>query len=156
MTLTHRFLEIMHKLGTENKTVSKVFRRMLDINLFVTAYTELATNKGSLTAGTNDKTIDGTSIEKLEKLIEDIRNKRFRWTPVKRVYIPKSNGKKRPLGIPNWEDRIVQMVLKMVLESYYEPQFLDNSQGFRPSARLSHSITRNQEEMDWYQMVYRR
>jgi group II intron reverse transcriptase/maturase len=132
MTLTHRFLEIMHKLGTENKTVSKVFRRMLDINLFVTAYTELATNKGSLTAGTNDKTIDGTSIEKLEKLIEDIRNKRFRWTPVKRVYIPKSNGKKRPLGIPNWEDRIVQMVLKMVLESYYEPQFLDNSHGFRP------------------------
>jgi len=132
MTSTHRFLEIMHKLGTENKTVSKVFRRMLDCDLFIAAYTQLAANKGSLTPGITDETIDGTSIAQLEQLIDDIRNKRFRWTPVKRVYIPKSNGKMRPLGIPNWRDRVVQTVLKMVLESYYEPQFLDHSHGFRP------------------------
>jgi group II intron reverse transcriptase/maturase len=132
MTSTHRFLEIMHKLGTEKKTVSKVFRRMLDLDLFIAAYTELAQNKGSLTPGTDGETIDGTTIEKLEQLIQTVREKTFRWTPVRRVYIPKKNGKKRPLGIPNWQDRIVQIVLKMVLESYYEPIFLDCSHGFRP------------------------
>jgi group II intron reverse transcriptase/maturase len=132
MTSTHRFLEIMHKLGTEKKTVSKVFRRMLDLDLFIAAYTELSTNKGSLTPGIDGNTIDGTTIEKLTALLEAVRDKSFRWTPVRRVYIPKNNNKKRPLGIPAWEDRIVQMVLKMVLESYYEPVFLDCSHGFRP------------------------
>lgn len=132
MTSTHQFLEIMHNLGTANKSVSKVYRRMLDRDLFIAAYTEMATNPGSLTPGVDGETIDGASLNKLEKLMDDIRNKCFKWTPVKRVYIPKSSGKMRPLGIPNWQDRVVQMVLKMVLESYYEPQFLDNSHGFRP------------------------
>ena len=132
MTSTHGFLRILHKLGTEDKPVSKVFRRMLDKDLFIKAYTELSQNKGRLTPGINGETIDGITLEKLEELIEAIREKRFRWTPVKRVYIPKDNGKKRPLGIPNWQDKIVQTVLKMVLESYYEPIFLDCSHGFRP------------------------
>lgn len=132
MTSTHGFLGILHKLGTEGKPVSKVFRRMLDKDLFIAAYTELSQNKGRLTPGINGETIDGTTLEKLEDLIEAIRNKRFRWTPVKRVYIPKDNGQKRPLGISNWQDKVVQMVLKMVLESYYEPIFLDCSHGFRP------------------------
>jgi group II intron reverse transcriptase/maturase len=122
----------MHKLGTEDKSVSKVYRRMLDRDLFVAAYTELAANQGRLTPGVDGETIDGASLNKLDALIDDIRTKRFRWTPVKRVYIPKSNGKKRPLGIPSWRDQVVQMVLKMVLESYYEPRFLDHSHGFRP------------------------
>src|SRR5437016_2204263 len=116
MTSTHDFLRIMHKLGTERKTVSKIFRRMLDINLFIAAYTELAKNRGSLTPGIDNETIDGTSLAKLEQLIEEVKNKTFHSTPVRRVYIPKSNGKMRPLGIPGWRDRVVQMVLKMVLE----------------------------------------
>lgn len=132
MTSTLKFLGIMHKLGTENKTVSKVYRRMLDIDLFIAAYTELAKNEGRLTPGTTDETIDGASRAKLEQLIEDLRNKTFKWTPVRRTYIPKSNNKLRPLGMPSWRDKLVQMVLKMVLESYYEPVFNDRSHGFRP------------------------
>ena len=132
MTSTHKFLRIMHKLGTENKPVSKVFRRMLDIDLFVAAYTELARNKGRLTPGINGETIDGASVEKLQRLIDDLKEKRFRWTPVRRVYIPKGSGKLRGLGLPSWDDKVVQMVLKMVLEAYYEPQFLNCSHGFRP------------------------
>ena len=100
MTSTLKFLGIMHKLGTENKTVSKVYRRMLDIDLFIAAYTELAKNEGRLTPGTTDETIDGASRAKLEQLIEDLRNKTFKWTPVRRTYIPKSNNKLRPLGMP--------------------------------------------------------
>jgi len=133
MTSTHKFLGLMHKLGTEEKPVSKIYRRMLDLDLFIAAYTELATNQGRLTKGTNDITIDGTSIAKLENLIERLRNKSFKWTPMRRTYIDKADGKKRPLSIPNWEDKLVQMVLKMVLESYYEPIFNDRSHGFRPN-----------------------
>lgn len=132
MTSTHKFLEIMHKLGTERKPVSKVFRRMLDLNLFIAAYTELAPNRGSLTPGIDNETVDGTSIDDLKGLIEALRNKEFRWTPVQRTYIPKSNGKLRPIGKPTKNDKIVQMVLKMVLESYYGPIFLECSHGFRP------------------------
>ncbi|MFC1961125.1 reverse transcriptase domain-containing protein [Chloroflexota bacterium] len=153
MTSTHGFLRIMHKLGTEGKTVSKVFRRMLDLELFIAAYTELAQNKGRLTSGIDGETIDGTTVEKLQELLEAIRNKSFCWTPVRRVYIPKSNKKKRPLGIPAWEDRIVQMVLKMVLESYYEPIFMDCSHGFRPQ-RGCHtallSIRRQWQGTKWF------
>lgn len=123
----------MHKLGTEGKTVAKVYRRMLDLDLFVAAYTELSANQGRLTPGTDGETIDGTSLVKLQTLIDDLRNKTFRWTPVRRSYIPKSNGKRRALGIPSWQDKVVQMVLKMVLESYYEPTFNDRSHGFRPN-----------------------
>lgn len=133
MTSTLPFLGIMHKLGTEGKTVSKVYRRMLDLDLFIAAYTELATNQGRLTPGTDGETIDGTALTKLQALIDDLRNKTFQWTPVRRSYIPKSNGKVRPLGIPSWRDKLVQMVLKMVLESYYEPIFNDRSHGFRPN-----------------------
>jgi group II intron reverse transcriptase/maturase len=133
MTSTPQFLGIMHKLGTEGKTVSKVYRRMLDLDLFIAAYTELATNQGRLTPGTDGETIDGTSLTKLQALLDDLRNKTFKWTPVRRSYIPKSNGKVRPLGISSWQDKVVQMVLKMVLESYYEPIFNDRSHGFRPN-----------------------
>ncbi len=154
MTLTPEFLGIMHKLGTEHKTVSKVFRRMLDINLFIAAYTELAKNKGRLTPGIDNVTIDGTSINKLEKLIEKLRNKEFKWTPVKRVFIPKKNSHdKRTLGIPAWEDRVVQMVLKMVLESYYEPIFRQSSHGFRPNKGCHtalHQIRTIWQGTKWY------
>lgn len=133
MTSTHKFINIMHKLGTEQKPVSKVYRRMLDLDLFVAAYTELARNEGRLTPGTDGETIDGTSIAKLEKLIEKLRNKSFKWTPTRRIYIAKANGKKRPISMPSWEDKLVQRVLKMVLEAYYEPIFNDRSHGFRPA-----------------------
>lgn len=122
----------MFKLGTEGKSVSKVFRRMLDVDLFVAAYTELAPNKGSLTKGTTPETVDGMSMEKIERLIQSLRDKTFRWHPVRRHLIPKKNGKMRQLGIPNWSDKLVQQVLKMVLESYYEPIFIESSHGFRP------------------------
>lgn len=132
MTSTLKFIGIMHKLGNEEKTVSKVYRRMLDIDIFIAAYTELSKNEGRLTAGTTEETIDGASLAKLENIITSLRDKEFKWTPTRRTYIPKANGKSRPLGMPSWNDKVVQMVLKMVLESYYEPMFNERSHGFRP------------------------
>src|SRR5260221_11097871 len=72
------------------------------------------------------------SLAKIEKLLDDIRHERHRWTPVRRTYIPKKNGKLRPLGIPTWSDKLLQEVMRTILEAYYEPQFSDQSYGFRP------------------------
>jgi retron-type reverse transcriptase len=71
--------------------------------------------------------VDGMSQEKIAALIELLRNERYRWTPVRRVYIPKANGKMRPLGVPTWSDKLLQEVMRSVLEAYYEPQFLSQS-----------------------------
>jgi len=85
-----------------------------------------------MTKGTNDETVDGMSLAKIESLIDDIRHERYRWTPVRRVYIPKKKGGQRPLGLPTWKDKILQEVMRSILEAYYEPQMSDHSHGFRP------------------------
>ena len=72
------------------------------------------------------------SLAKIDRIIDELRYERFRWTPVRRVNLPKPNGGTRPLGIPTWTDKLLQEVIRMILEAYYEPQFSDRSHGFRP------------------------
>jgi retron-type reverse transcriptase len=69
---------------------------------------------------------------KIGRIIDALRHERHRFTPAKLVYIPKKNGKKRPLGLPSWSDKLVGEVIRLLLEAYYEPQFSDRSHGFRP------------------------
>ena len=90
-------------------------------------------NKGSNTKGINNNTIDGMSEKRIEKLIEKLKNQTYQPNPVRRTYIPKKNGKTRPLGIPIFEDKLVQEVARRLLESIYEPQFSVHSHGFRPN-----------------------
>ena len=72
------------------------------------------------------------SLAKIDRLIDALRHERFRWTPVRRVHIPKKNGKLRPLGLPTWTDKLLQEVMRSILEAYFEPQFSAHSHGFRP------------------------
>lgn len=97
------------------------------------AYSNLQANQGRLTPGTNaEDTIDGMSSAKIEALIQQLGEGSFRWQPAKRVYIAKANGKRRPLSIPTWTDKLVQEGMRLILEAYYEPRFSAHSHGFRP------------------------
>ena len=100
-------------------------------DLFLTAYGKLYANKGAITPGIDpEDTVDGMSLS-LDDIIKKLEEETYQWKPVKRVYIEKKNGKLRPLGLPGWNDKLLQEVIRMVLEAYYEPQFSKYSHGFR-------------------------
>nr|WP_295077068.1 reverse transcriptase domain-containing protein [uncultured Roseateles sp.] len=126
--------------GSRAKKLMKIMVNNQD--LWFAAYAGIASNKGALTPGVSGDTLDGFSLRRVEKLIDAIRNGDYRPTPVRRIHIPKDRlnpkGKKRPLGIPSGDDKIVQGVMRMILESIYEPQFSPCSHGFRPN-RSCHS-----------------
>jgi len=110
-----------------------LYRQLYNPSLYLDAYSRIYRNKGATTSGSTDETVDGMSLKKIERIIEQVRHERYRWTPVRRVEIPKKNGKTRPLGIPTWSDKLLQEVIRMILEAYYEPQFSNTSHGFRPN-----------------------
>ena len=124
-----------------------------DINLWVAAYKKLAPNPGSMTKGGAGGTIDGTSMRSLKALRDSVVECQFRFGTTRRVYIPKPQGGKRPLGIPQFQDRLVQEVVRTILEAIYEPRFLPNSHGFRPG-RSQHTclkqIRRDFRGTIWY------
>lgn len=133
MLTTETYLNLVNQRGKEGKPLKRVFTNILrQRDLFINAYGKIQRNQGALTPGIDGETADGTSLERIEKLMTDLKEGNFEWTPVRRTYIPKSNGQKRPLGIPTWRDRLIQEVIRTVLEAYYEPQFQPNSHGFRP------------------------
>ena len=103
-------------------------------DLFLTAYGKLYANKGAMNPGVNPNDIvDGMSLNRIDNIIDQLTEGTYQWTPVKRTYINKKTGGKRPLGKPSWNDKLLQEVVRMVLEAYYEPQFSDRSHGFRPN-----------------------
>lgn len=119
----------------KNEVFTKLFRYLLRPDLYFEAYKHLYANNGAATKGSNDDTIDGFNEKKIAKIIKMLRDGTFQPTPVRRTYIVKKNNpsKKRPLGIPTFTDKLVQEVLRMILESVYEPIFLPQSYGFRPN-----------------------
>lgn len=108
-----------------------VYRQLYNPNLYFRAYSRIYKNNGALTEGITSETADGMSIKKIKSIIEKLRYERWQWTPVRRVEIPKKSGT-RPLGIPVWSNKILQEVIRSILEAYYEPNFSDHSHGFRP------------------------
>jgi len=134
-------LAIINERGKKGLPIEGVYRRLYNLELYLRAYGRISRNAGSMTKGATEETVDGMSLKKIEAIMELLRHERYRWTPVRRVLIPKANGKMRPLGIPTWTDRLLQEVMRSILEAYYEPQFSPNSHGFRP-ARGCHTALR--------------
>ena len=126
-------LGIIRNRGLRGLPIEDVYRQMFNPDLYLRAYSRIQRNKGAMTKGITEETVDGMSLKKIRAIIEQIRYERFRWTPVRRTHIPKKNGKMRPLGIPTWTDKLVQEVIRSILEAYYEPQFSSLSHGFRPN-----------------------
>lgn len=130
-------MEILTKLQENSKknheeVFTRLFRYMLRPDIYFVAYQHLYANKGAGTKGVNDDTADGFSEEYVTRIIEALRTETYRPTPVRRTYIQKANGKMRPLGLPTFTDKLVQEVMRMILEAVYEPIFSNYSHGFRP------------------------
>jgi retron-type reverse transcriptase len=121
-------------LSQQGKRVNGLHRLLACPRIWERAYEAIAPNKGALTPGSDPtNTLDGFSLERMERIIAEVMSGTYRFAPVRRVYIPKTNGKKRPLGVPNADDKLVQAAVKLVLEQIYEPIFSDSSHGFRAS-----------------------
>ena len=117
----------------ENYQYQRLYRNLYNPEFYLFAYQRIYTKQGNMTAGVDGKTIDGMSMKRITSIIEKMKDCSYHPQPAKRVYIPKTNGKKRPLGIPSFEDKLVQEVVREILESIYEPTFCKTSHGFRPN-----------------------
>jgi group II intron reverse transcriptase/maturase len=133
MLKAEKTLRAINKLGEKNIPLTRVYRCLFDEELYLLAYGKLYKNKGALTAGVTDETIDGMNLKRIREIIELMRDERFNFNPARRTYVPKKNKGKRPLGLPTFSDKIVQEVVRLILEAYYEPQFSRYSHGFRPN-----------------------
>jgi group II intron reverse transcriptase/maturase len=124
-------LDVLRERGRKGLPCDELYRQMFSKSLYLLAYGNIYSNQGAMTPGASDETADGMSEAKIEQIIAAMRGERYRFAPVRRVSIPKKNGKLRPLGLPSWSDKLVGEVVRLLLEAFYEPQFSDRSHGFR-------------------------
>jgi group II intron reverse transcriptase/maturase len=131
-------LEQLRHLNADRKRENEgLYRLMYKTDLYIIAYERMKSAPGNLTPGSDGNTIDGFSLETIQEIIQEMRTEQFRFKPVRTVYIPKSNGKMRKLGIPSIRDKVVQEVIRMILEAIYDSPygayFHKTSHGFRPN-----------------------
>ena len=124
----------------------RLYRLLFNEEMYYIAYQRIYTKQGNMTKGVDGKTIDGFCISHIERLIGTLKDETYQPNPSQRVYIPKKNGKMRPLGIPATEDKLLQEVVKMVLEAIYEGSFEYTSHGFHPNRSCHTALTHIQKE----------
>ena len=134
-------LGVLRERGRRGLPLEELYRQLFNPQLYLLAYGRVYSNKGAMTPGVTGETADGMSLGKIERIIDAMRHERYRFAPARRVYIPKKNGKKRPLGLPTWTDKLVGEVIRLLLEAYYEPQFSGRSHGFRPRRGCHTALT---------------
>ena len=146
-------LGIIRERGKQKLPLEDIYRQLYNRDLYLRAYGRLYRNQGAMTPGATNETVDGMSLAKIDAIIAAIREERYQWTPVRRTLIPKKSGKFRALGLPTWSDKLLQEVIRSILEAYYEPQLSHHSHGFRPS-RGCHTaldeITRHWRGVKWF------
>ena len=125
-------LGVLRERGRRGLPCEELYRQLFNPHLFLLAHGRIYSNHGAMTPGACGETADGMSLAKIGRIIDALRHERYRFQPVKRVYIPKKSGQMRPLGLPSWSDKLVGEVMRLLLEAYYEPTFSGRSYGFRP------------------------
>jgi len=145
----------INKLSQKNpKWMHKdIFRILNKDEIWITAYERLKSNKGGLTPGITSETMDAMSLERLRKLKEKVLTEEYTFKPVKLTYIPAGKGKDRPLGIPTANDKLVQEVMRMILEAIYEPVFSKLSFGFRPGLGCHDALDHVERKFRWVDYV---
>ena len=133
----------------------RLYRYLFSEEMFAVAYQRIYAKQGNMTPGNDGKTIDEMSLERIERLIVSLKDESYQPHPARRVYIPKKNGKKRPLGIPSFEDKLVQEVVRLLLEAIYEGHFEGTSHGFPTAPKLPHGIGYDTEVFCGSKVVYR-
>jgi group II intron reverse transcriptase/maturase len=131
MQTTEVVLNVLRERGRKGLPCTQLYRQLFNRDLYLTAYGNIYSNKGAMTPGGSEETADGMSEEKIDQIVGAMRHERYRFSPARRVYIPKKNGRLRPLGMPSWSDKLVGEAVRLLLEAIYEPQFSDSSHGFR-------------------------
>src|SRR5229473_5502537 len=148
-----RRLEALGDISQQGKRLNGLFRLLEDRVLWHEGYANIYANKGAITPGVDEVTLDGFSEERVASIITRLKNGTYRFQPTRRVYIPKKSGKKRPLGISSGDDKLVQEVVRIILERIYEPIFEESSHGFRPE-RSPHTalqyIDRQGDAVKWW------
>ncbi|ADL52069.1 reverse transcriptase domain-containing protein [Clostridium cellulovorans] len=130
--------------NNKNYKYERLYRLLYNEEMYLTAYQRIYTNEGNMTKGTDNQTIDGMSLKRITNIINSLRNESYQPKPSRRTYIPKKNGKLRPLGIPSFEDKLLQEVIRMILESIYEGYFEETSHGFRPNKSCHTALSKIQ------------
>jgi group II intron reverse transcriptase/maturase len=134
-------LGVLRDRGRRGLPCDELYRQLFNPQMYLLAYGRLYANHGAMTPGADGETVDGMSLAKIGRIIDALRHERYRFKPVRRVYIPKKNGKLRPLGMPSWSDKLVGEVIRLLLEAYYEPQFSSRAHGFRPGRGCHTALT---------------
>jgi len=132
MRQTDSILGIHHERGSKGLPLDRVYKHLFDPEFYLRAYGKIYRNFGAMTKGSTRETVDGMSIQKINDIIDLLKQERYVWTPVRRTEIPKPKGGTRPLGISTWSNKLLQEVMRMLMEAYCEPRFSIHSHGFRP------------------------
>jgi group II intron reverse transcriptase/maturase len=142
MRTADTILNIIQDRGKRQLPLDDVYRQLYNPDFYLRSYAKMYQNNGAMTPGTTGETVDGMSLNKIDRVIEAMRYERWKWPPARRVYLDKPKGGKRPLGMPDWSPKVVQDIVRSILEAYYEPQFSEHSHGFRPRRGCQSALTK--------------
>lgn len=154
MSKLKRLVEISKLSQKEKKWVHKdIFRILNKDEIWIIAYENIKSNKGVLTPGSIPETMDGMSLGRLKRIKERVLSEEYTFKTVKLTYISRPDGRKRPLGLPTANDKIVQEVIRLILEAIYEPVFSELSFGFRSGMGCHDALNHVENKFRWVEHV---